>query len=112
MIALLMITVMITEQLWASPTQDARNSSASPAAPASERRLFEVRSQQAWELVQKRLNELGFSLDKIDRQNQLVLTKWREVGARGMEWLPKPARPGPYVAERIRFEVFVSPFAE
>ena len=48
----------------------------------------------------------------MDRANQLVLTKWRDVGAKGMEWLPPLSLPEGYVAEHGHFEAFVSPFAE
>jgi len=74
--------------------------------------MFTLRSRQTWDIVQKRLNELGFSSEKTDRPNQLVLTKWREVGEKGLEWLPTPTVTDTYPATHIRFEVFVSPFAE
>ena len=112
MVALLVITAILAGQLFVSPAQAARTSSPVVDAPAFEQRLFEIRSHQAWELVQKRLNELGFPPDKIDRANQLMLTDWRDVGAGEVEWLPVLAFPQQYVAGRIRFAVFVSPFAE
>src|ERR1700730_19399182 len=86
--------------------QDAQASPLNVPAPATERRLFDIRSRQAWDVVLKRLNELGFSPDKTDRANQFVLTKWREVGAKGLEWLPVPTLKT-QIAKRIRFEVFV-----
>lgn len=77
-----------------------------------ERQLFDLRSRAAWDLVQTRLKELGLSADKTDRANQVVVTKWTDIGAKGVEWLPAPELPVPYFAKRVRFEVFVSPFAE
>jgi len=78
--------------------------------PGPERRVFEVRSRDAWPLVQARLKDLGLAVDKVDGKNQAVLTKWRR--ALGGGWLPEPQLPKGYVAERIRFVVFVSPFVE
>lgn len=112
MFALLMFTSLATGQLFLSPTEGARDPNAGSGGPASERRLFDVRSHQAWEIVQKRLRELGLATDKIDRGSQLALTKWRDIGATGLEWLPAPALPEQYAARRVRFQVFVSPFAE
>jgi TonB family protein len=75
-------------------------------------RFFRLRSSEAWSLVQKGLPQLGLAAGKTDRLNQVVLTKWRDFGAKGMDWLPAPALPSGYAASRHRFEVFVSPFAE
>lgn len=111
MVALLLVAT-VAAGLDLTPVQGARSSSPALAGPASESRLFDIRSPQAWELVQKRLKELGFSPAKMDRAGHILLTKWREIGAKGMEWLPAPLAPQPYMAKRIRFEVFVSPFAE
>ena len=82
------------------------------AGPASEGRFFNLQSSEAWRLAQQRLSELGLATDKVDRANQVVLTKWRDFGAKGMEWLPAPALAQGYIAARVRFEVFVSPYAE
>ena len=82
------------------------------AGPASQGRFFNRRSTEAWRLAQQRLSELGLATDKVDRANQVVLTRWRDFGARGMEWLPAPALARGYIAARVRFEVFVSPYAE
>ena len=112
MVALLVITTILAGQLFVSPAQGAWTSGPVVETPAFERRLFEIRSHHAWELVQKRLNELGFPPAKIDRANQLTLTDWRDVGAGDVEWLPLLGFPEQYVAGRIRFAVFVSPFAE
>jgi TonB family protein len=112
MVALLLITAVAVGHFRPTPAQGARSSNPPLAWPASASRLFDIRSYQAWQLVQKRLNELGFAPDRMDRAEQVMLTKWREVGAKGMEWLPAPLAPMPYVAKRVRFEVFVSPFAE
>ena len=80
--------------------------------PASEGRMFALRSVAAWPLVQERLKQLGFKTEKVDRQNQVLLMKWRLLGEKGMAWLPSPALMEPYTAERVQFEVYVSPFAE
>ena len=109
MLAWFLITCLSVGHLWPSLGWSAQTSN---SGAASERRLFSVRSHQAWEVVRKRLNELGLSPDKTDGASQAVLTKWREVGAKGVEWLPAATLPEPYVAKRIRFLVFVSPFAE
>ena len=79
---------------------------------ASERRMFAVRSQEAWKVVAQRLTQLGFVPDKTDRSNQAVLTKWRAVGDKGLEWLPAALPVDPHVPRRMRFLVFVSPFVE
>lgn len=112
MVALLVITAILAGQLFVSSAEGTWTSSPVFDTPAFERRLFEIKSHQAWELIQNRLHELGFPPDKIDRANQLTLTDWRDVGAGGAEWLPVLAFPEQYVAGRIRFAVFVSPFAE
>ena len=82
-----------------------------PSAAFSERRLFSVESRLAWGIVLNRLNELGLSADKIDRAHQAVLTNWREV-ENGPTWLPKDIAPNSGAAVRVRFLIFVSPFAE
>ena len=69
-------------------------------------------SADAWQAVHKRLAELGLLIDKTDRSARAVLTKWRGVRAKGMEWLRPPVVPEGYTAERVRFQVFVSPYAE
>jgi TonB family protein len=112
MLALILIAWVSAGHSLQGVTEKAQTPPPKLVAPAPERRLFNLRSRQAWDVVQKRLNELGFSPEKTDRPNQVVLTKWREVGAKGLEWLPTPAVTETYVARRIRFEVFVSPFAE
>jgi TonB family protein len=83
-----------------------------PIGPSPERHLFALRSRPAWERVQTRLKELGLTPDKTDRQNQVLLTRWTDIGAKGVEWLLTPEMPEPYAAEGVRYEVFVSPFAE
>jgi len=112
MVVLLMITSVAAAQLWMIPVQGARTASPGPGGPASEGRLFDIPSHQAWELVRRRLKDLAFPPDKIDRASQFALTKWRAVCAKGVEWLPAPAVPEHYVAKRVRFVVFVSPFVE
>ena len=99
------------------------SSAQAPAAPqpsdsgtvtttASERRMFPIRSKQAWEAVRKRLDELTLASDKTDAATQAILTRWRDVGSKGLEWLPDLPLQRPYVVTRVRFVVFVSPFAE
>lgn len=88
------------------------SNSGSTAGPISEGRLFGLRSAPAWQRVQARIKELGLSTAKVDRANQLLITDWRDVDAKGMAWLRLPPLPAPYVADRVRFEVFVSPFIE
>lgn len=97
---------------WQSQTNASATSAPRDVRVAPEKRMFAVPSRQTWDRIRQRLTELGFSADKTDRTNQIVLTKWREVGAKGTEWLPAPDLPQPYVGLRVRFEVFVSPFAE
>jgi TonB family protein len=72
--------------------------------------MFDVGSRDAWALVQGRLRALGLEVDEVDRKNQVVRTKWRHFLRGG--WLPEPQVPVRYLADRIRFLVFVSPFAE
>ncbi len=74
--------------------------------------MFAIGSRQAWELTQRQLKELGFSFDKVDRKHQVVLTEWRATTAKGLEWLPAPRLPEQYRPDHVRFQVFVSPFAE
>jgi len=112
MVALLLIAWVSAGHFLQGVPEGAQTSPPNLRAPAPERRLFNIRSLQAWDVVQKRLNELGFSPEKTDRANQIVLTKWREVGAKGMEWLPTPTLTETDIAKRSRCEVFVSPFAE
>ena len=112
MVAWLLVACASFAEPSMSSTQGVPVATRTPAGPGFERRLFKVRSLAAWQVVQKRLRELGFATDKVDRANQLTLTKWRDVGAKGMEWLPLLNLPEGYVAEHVRFEVFVSPFAE
>jgi TonB family protein len=112
MATLLAITsVAMVSQLF-SWTQEPRPPGPGRLRIASEGRFFAVGSNEAWALVQERLGSLGFSFDKIDRTNHVILTKWRGADAKGLEWLPAASLPEPYVAERFRFEVFVSPFAQ
>jgi hypothetical protein len=77
-----------------------------------ERGMFEIRPRDAWTIVQERLKGLGLKVDKIDPDNQALLTRWRRVSRKDADWLPALHPPEPYVADRIRFEVFVSPFIE
>lgn len=93
-------------------TGDPRQTPPGPMGVASERRMYAVKSDQAWQRVQDQLRTLGFSFDKVDRTNHVVLTKWRAPKAEGLEWLPTARLPEEYVPERVRFLVFVSPFAE
>lgn len=83
-----------------------------PAWPHKEGRLFAMPSKEAWPLVQARLKELGVAAAKTDRDNQLLLTKWASFGDGRFEWLPRPTLSDQYDPERVRFEVFVSPFVE
>jgi hypothetical protein len=62
--------------------------------------------------VQDRLKDLGLGADKKDAKNQLLLTNWGEFGSRRLEWLSRPSMWREYAPERVRFEVFVSPFVE
>ncbi|MCX6544371.1 MAG: hypothetical protein NTV05_08145 [Acidobacteria bacterium] len=112
MVALFLLGWVFAGHYLQSLAQGAQTSPPDVVGPASEKRMFDIRSRQAWDAVQRRLVEIGFSSDKTDRANQVVLTKWRDVGDKGMEWLVAPALPQTYVTKRIRFEVFVSPFAE
>ncbi len=105
MVALLLV-------LAAAAQEPAPRSPNVAAATGSERRLSANSSREAWDLVQKRLQELGFTWEKTDPRNQALLTKWRGVRDEGLEWLPSPRLPEPYLPSRIRFVVFVSPFAE
>jgi TonB family protein len=112
MIAWLLISWLSASDFRPNPAWHAQTSRPTSVPPSSERRLFSTRSQEAWEVVHKRMKELGLSPDKTDRASQATLTKWQEVGAKGLEWLPAVMLEEPYVAKRIRFVVFVSPFAE
>jgi TonB family protein len=71
-----------------------------------------MRSAAAWEEVQAELKTLGFTVDQTDRHNQVLLTKWRDVGSKGLSWLPELQLADHFKPNRIRFVVFVSPFAE
>lgn len=107
------LMIALVGSLWLSTAPALQTSSPRPGrVPASEGRLFPLRSGEVWRRVQTRLEELGLSKDKLDRTNQVTITNWRNVNAKGMEWLRVPPLPEPYVAERVRFEVFVSPFTE
>ena len=94
-----------TGLVWPAPA-------AAQRAPTPAIRMFPITAKDAWERVLKHLPERGLPSDKIDRNNQVLLTEWRKVGAKGVEWLPPPAVPQPYVATRFRFLVYVSPFIE
>jgi len=80
--------------------------------PSPERRMFDMRSSEAWPIVQKRLGELGLIPDKTDRANQVVLTRLQEISAKGLHWLPMPRTFQTFASKKVRFLVFVSPFAE
>jgi hypothetical protein len=82
------------------------------AWPHNEGRLFDLSSKEAWDRVQDRLKELGLGADKKDGKNQLLLTKWGDFGDGRLRWLPRPKMRPEYAPERVRFEVFVSPFVE
>jgi TonB family protein len=83
---------------------------AEPPVPGPIRRRIEARSRDAWTVVLARLEQLGLAVDEHDRKNQALRTKWLPVSKAG--WLPALELPPPYVGERIRFIVFVSPFVE
>jgi hypothetical protein len=96
----------------ATPASAAQAPQARSTWPHNEGRMFATPSREAWALVQARLKELGIGVAKIDTDNQLLITKWAGFGDRRFEWLPRPAPGGQYEAQRVRFEVFVSPFVE
>jgi TonB family protein len=79
---------------------------------SSERRLFSMRSQPAWQAILVRLEQLGLRVEKTDRKNQAVMTKWGTFGSTGLEWLEADAVPSKYVGKRVRYLIFVSPFVE
>jgi hypothetical protein len=83
-----------------------------PAWPHNEGRLFGVASREAWDRVQDRLRDLGLGAEQKDGKNQLLLTKWGEFRDDHLRWLPRPKIQQEYAPERVRFEVFVSPFVE
>jgi hypothetical protein len=90
----------------------AQVSASRSAWPHTRGRLFDVPSQKAWDRVRDRLTELGLGTDKKDGKNQLLLTQWGDFGDSRLEWLPRPQAWRDYAPERVRFEVFVSPFVE
>ena len=100
-IAALVVMSMSAVPLAASGQQTPVSSPAL-ATPGSERRIFDIPSTRAWELVQQRLKEVGLSPDKTDRASQATLTKWCEVGSQGLGWLPAPQLPETYVPRRVR----------
>jgi TonB family protein len=105
--------IAVVGSLWLSSAAGAQASDPGPGGgPASEARLFGLRSHAAWQRVEVRLKELGLSAAKVDRANQVAITNWRGVDAKGMGWLRLPPLPKSYVADQVRFEVFVSPFVE
>ncbi len=87
-------------------------SASRPAWPHNEGRLFDLPSKQVWDRVQDRLKELGLGADEKDGKNQLLLTKWGDFSNSRLQWLPRPKVLREYAPERVRFEVFVSPFVE
>ena len=113
MIVSLLIVWLFASPLW-SPSWPIPQSTwtPGPVSTNSERRLFSMRAREAWIAVQQRIDELGFTIDKIDRQHQVMLTKWRAVGDPRAEWLPSGITREPYIPTRIRYVIFVSPFAE
>lgn len=108
------VLAVSTVALASSADQDPSAHAAKPAAvwPHNEGRMFATASKEAWALVQARLKELGLPAAKTDRENQLLITKWASFGDGRVEWLPRPTVPQQYSPERVRFEVFVSPFVE
>jgi hypothetical protein len=96
--------------LLTSPAPHAQAPAARSAWPHNEGRLFDVPSKQAWDRVQDRLKDLGLHADKEDGENQLLLTEWGDFHR--LRWLSKPKMPQEYAPERVRFEVFVSPYVE
>ncbi len=98
--------------LLTSQAPHAQASAARSAWPHNEGRLFDVPAKQAWDRVQERLKDLGLGVDKKDGKNQLLLTKWGDFHNDRLRWLPKPKALQEYAPERVRFEVFVSPFVE
>ncbi len=97
---------------WMSHAPGAQASGSRSAWPHNEGRLFDMPSKDAWRLVQDRLKDLGLAAEKTDRRNQLLLTKWGDFGDSRLQWLPRPKLREEYAPERVRFEVFVSPFVE
>jgi len=112
MIVELVMAAVVTGSFLVGSAQDAPSSDPEGRGVGSESRLFAMRSDDAWEVVQRRLKELGLGSERVDRTNQVVLTKWRALDSTELAWLPRPALSDAYVAKRVRFEVFVSPFAE
>ncbi len=98
--------------LLTSQAPRAQASASRSAWPHNEGRLFDVPSREAWDRVQDRLKDLGLRADKKDGKNQLLLTKWGDFRDDRLRWLPRPKRLPEYAPERVRFEVFVSPFVE
>jgi hypothetical protein len=78
--------------------------------PHNAGRLFDLPSKKVWDRVRDRLKDLGLSTDKEDGRNQLLLTDWGDY--RRLQWLSRPKVWQEYAPERVRFEVFVSPFVE
>ncbi len=90
----------------------AQVSASGSAWPHNAGRLFDLPSKKAWDLVQDRLKDVGLGADKKDGKNQLLLTHWGEFSDSRLGWLPRPKAWREFAPQRVRFEVFVSPFVE
>src|SRR5512143_3956747 len=101
-----------TIPLLTSQAPHAQASASRRGWPHNEGRLFDLTSRQAWDRVQDRLKPLGLGTDKKDGKNQLLLTDWGDFGSSRLRWLPRPKMGQEFAPERVRFEVFVSPFVE
>jgi hypothetical protein len=114
MLAAALLLAVSPIALAGSAGQDSAREAAKPEPPwpHNQGRVFTTPSKQAWAIVQSRLKELGVPAIRTDHENQLSLTKWAGFGVERFSWLPKPDVGRQHEAERVRFEVFVSPFVE
>jgi Gram-negative bacterial TonB protein C-terminal len=80
--------------------------------PYDRARLYALPSRQVWEHLLTLLKELGLQTDDVDRDAQVVITKWQDVDRSTVDGLPDVNLPFPYAARRFQLHIFVSPYAE
>jgi TonB family protein len=80
--------------------------------PYDRARLYPRPSREVWAHVLTLLKDVGFTTDHVDRDAQVVITKWQGVDRSSPSGMPDFNLPSPYAAQRFQLHLFVSPYAE
>jgi hypothetical protein len=87
----------------------AEDASQAGELPRSRARMYALPSRQVWESALATLKELHLAVAEIDRSAQAAVTVMADFD-RGQ--MPVPTLPVRYLARKVQFYVFVSPFTE